>query len=52
MKVGAFKNGDPLGPALQYMAIKKCKQYEFSGLEKKLANYLMMQGTDIIKTMP
>ncbi|MCE7743469.1 MAG: hypothetical protein GOP50_13545 [Candidatus Heimdallarchaeota archaeon] len=52
IQVGAFKNGDPLGPALQYMAIKKCKQYGFSGLEKKLANYLMMQGTDIIKTMP
>ncbi|MHA1203130.1 MAG: hypothetical protein ACTSQ4_11510 [Candidatus Heimdallarchaeaceae archaeon] len=34
IQVGAFKNGDPLGPALQYMAIKKCKQYGFSGLEK------------------
>jgi hypothetical protein len=51
IQVGAFKNGDPLGPALQYMAIKKCKQYGFSRLENKLSDYLKMQGNDTIRMM-
>ena len=46
IQVGAYKTGDPLGPALQYMAIKKCKQYGFSRLENKLLDYLNMQGKD------
>ncbi len=49
IQVGAFKNGDPLGPALQYMAIKKCRQYGFSRLEDKLLDYLKMQQRDIMK---
>ena len=48
IQVGRFKNGDPLGPALQYMAIKKCRNYGFSGLEDKLLNYLDMQRRDIL----
>ncbi len=47
IQVGAFKNGDPLGPALQYMAIKKCRNYGFSRLENKLLDYLDMQQKDI-----
>ncbi len=47
IQVGAFKNGDPLGPALQYMAIKKCRNYGFSRLENKLLDYLDMQRRDI-----
>ena len=47
IQVGKFKSGDPLGPALQYMAIKKCRQYGFSGLEKKLLDYLDMQYKEI-----
>ena len=49
IQVGAFKNGDPLGPALQYMAIKKCQQLGFSKLENKLLDYLTLQGSDILK---
>ena len=51
IQVGAYKTGDPLGPALQYMAIKKCRQYGFSRLENKLSDYLIMQGNDTIKMM-
>ncbi|MHA1217460.1 MAG: hypothetical protein ACTSO5_02110 [Candidatus Heimdallarchaeaceae archaeon] len=51
IQVGAYKNGDPLGPALQYMAIKKCRQYGFSRLENKLSDYLTMQGNDTIRMM-
>ncbi len=47
IQVGKFKNGDPLGPALQYMAIKKCRNYGFSRLENKLLDYLDMQRRDI-----
>jgi tetratricopeptide (TPR) repeat protein len=47
IQVGAFKNGDPLGPALQYMAIKKCRNYGFSRLENKLLDYLDIQRRDI-----
>ncbi len=47
IQVGAFKNGDPLGPALQYMAIKKCRLYGFSRLENKLLDYLQLQHKEI-----
>lgn len=47
IQVGAYKNGDPLGPALQYMAIKKCRNYGFSRLENRLLDYLDMQRRDI-----
>ncbi|NPD89159.1 MAG: hypothetical protein HGN29_10570 [Asgard group archaeon] len=47
IQVGKFKSGDPLGPALQYMAIKKCRLQGFSRLENKLLNYLEMQRKDI-----
>ena len=51
IQVGAFKNGDPLGPALQYMAIKKCRSYGFSRLENKLLDYLQLQRKDVIGTI-
>ncbi len=51
IQVGAYKNGDPLGPALQYMAIKKCRQHGFGRLENKLLDYLTMQGNDTIRMM-
>lgn len=51
IQVGAFKNGDPLGPALQYMAIKKCRLYGFSRLENKLLDYLHLQHKEIIRTV-
>jgi hypothetical protein len=51
IQVGAYKNGDPLGPALQYMAIKKCRQYGFSRLENKLLDYLNIQGNDALRMM-
>ncbi len=49
IQVGIFKIGDPLGPALQYMAIKKCRQYGFSRLENKLLDYLNIQGDDTLR---
>ena len=49
IQVGAFKNGDPLGPALQYMAIKKCRLYGFSRLENKLLDYLQLQHKQITR---
>ena len=51
IQVGAYKNGDPLGPALQYMAIKKCRRYGFSGLESKLLDYLDMQRIDTLRAL-
>jgi len=50
IQIGAFKNGDPMGPALQYVAIRKCQQYGFSRLENKLLNYLELQHKDIIQS--
>lgn len=50
IQVGAYKNGDPLGPALQYMAIKKCRIYGFSRLENTLLNYLQLQHSEITKS--
>ncbi len=49
IQVGAYKNGDPLGPALQYMAIKKCRDYGFSRLENKLLDYLQLQRKEITR---
>ncbi len=49
IQVGAFKSGDPLGPALQYMAIKKCRLYGFSRLENTLLKYLQLQHKEIIR---
>ena len=51
IQVGAYKTGDPLGPALQYMAIKKCRQYGFSRLENKLLEYLNIQGIDTLRML-
>jgi len=51
IQVGAYKNGDPLGPALQYMAIKKCRQHGFSRLESKLLDYLQLQQKEIGGTL-
>ena len=49
IQIGAFKNGDPMGPALQYLAIKKCKYQGFSRLENKLLNYLELQKREVLK---
>jgi len=51
VQVGAYKNGDPLGPALQYMAIKKCRNYGCSRLENKLLDYLQLQQKEITRTI-
>ncbi|MCG3223203.1 MAG: hypothetical protein H7647_01965 [Candidatus Heimdallarchaeota archaeon] len=51
IQVGAYKNGDPLGPALQYMAIKKCRLYGFSRLENTLLDYLQLQQNEITRTI-
>ncbi|MHA1345043.1 MAG: hypothetical protein ACTSVO_00635 [Candidatus Heimdallarchaeaceae archaeon] len=51
IQVGAYKNGDPLGPALQYMAIKKCRLYGFSRLESKLLDYLQLQKKEITRAI-
>jgi len=51
IQVGAFKSGNPLGPALQYMAIKKCRNYGFSRLENKLLDYLQLQQKEIGRTI-
>ena len=48
IQVGAYKNGDPLGPALQYMAIKKCRMYGFSRLERTLDGYLQILKQDVL----
>jgi tetratricopeptide (TPR) repeat protein len=50
IQVGAYKCGDPLGPALQYMAIKKCRMHGFSRLENTLLNYLDMQRMDVLQS--
>ncbi len=51
IQVGAYNSGDPLGPALQYMAIKKCRLYGFSRLENTLLKYLQLQHKDIRRTV-
>ncbi|MHA1347705.1 MAG: hypothetical protein ACTSO3_14995, partial [Candidatus Heimdallarchaeaceae archaeon] len=51
IQVGAYKNGDTLGPALQYMAIKKCRLYGFSRLENTLLDYLQWQQMEIARTV-
>ncbi len=51
IQVGAYKNGDPLGPALQYMAIKKCRLYGFSRLENTLLDYLQLQHKEITRAV-
>ena len=48
IQVGAYKSGDPLGPALQYLAIKKCRMYGFSRLESILLNYLEIQKNEVL----
>ncbi len=51
IQIGAFKNGDPMGPALQYVAIRKCQLHGFSRLENRLLNYLDLQAKDVLNTM-
>lgn len=46
-----LERGDPLGPALQYMAIKKCRNYGFSRLENRLLDYLQLQQKEIRRTV-
>lgn len=48
IQIGAYRNGDPLGPIFQYVAIKKCRYYGYSHLENKLLNYLEMQKREVL----
>jgi hypothetical protein len=48
IQIGAYKCGNPLGPALQYLAIKKCRMYGFSRLENILLNYLEIQKQEVL----
>ena len=48
IQVGAYKNGDLLGPALQYMAIKKCRMHGFFRLERTLEDYLGILRQDVL----
>ncbi|MFW9851734.1 MAG: hypothetical protein ACFFDS_02220 [Candidatus Thorarchaeota archaeon] len=48
IQVGEYKSGNPLGPALQYMAIKKCRMYGFSRLENILIDYLEIQKQEVL----
>ncbi len=51
IQIGEYKSGNPLGPALLYMAIKKCKTYGFSRLENMLHNYLDMLKKDALNSI-
>ncbi len=51
IQVGAYNSGDPLAPALQYMAIKKCRTHGFSRLENILLDYLQMLKQDALRLM-
>ncbi|MCG3222272.1 MAG: hypothetical protein H7641_12910 [Candidatus Heimdallarchaeota archaeon] len=48
IQIGAFKTGNCMGPALQYIAIKRCRQNSFSNLETNLLRYLDLQRDDIL----
>ena len=39
IQVGEFNNGDPLAPALHFMAIKRCGEHNFSRLEETLLDH-------------
>jgi hypothetical protein len=39
IQVGEFNNGDPLAPALHFMAIKRCREHNFSRLEGILLDH-------------
>jgi len=46
IQIGAYKNGDIMGPVNQYLAIKKCRLYKFTKLENKLLDYLDIQAQE------
>ncbi|TFG10154.1 hypothetical protein EU534_01330 [Candidatus Heimdallarchaeota archaeon] len=46
IQIGAYKNGDMMGPVNQYLAIKKCRLYKFTKLENKLLDYLDIQAQE------
>ena len=39
IQVGEFRNGDPLAPSFQYMAIKKCRKHRFTKLKHLLLQH-------------
>ncbi len=49
IQIGAYRNGDPLGPVFQYLAIRKCRYQGFSRLESKLLDYLEMQKREVLQ---
>jgi len=46
IQIGAYKNGDLMGPVNQYLAIKKCRLYRFTKLENRLLDYLDIQAKE------
>jgi hypothetical protein len=39
IQAGEFNNGDPLAPALHFMAIKRCREHNFTRLEETLLDH-------------
>ena len=39
IQVGVFNNGNPIAPALHFMAIKRCREHNFSRLEGILLDH-------------
>jgi len=39
IQVGKFNNGDPLAPASHFMAIKRCREHNFTRLEELLLDH-------------
>jgi len=39
IQTGEFNNGDPLAPALHFMAIKRCREHNFTRLEETLLDH-------------
>jgi len=46
IQIGAYKNGDLMGPMNQYLAIKKCRLYRLTKLENRLLDYLDVQAKE------
>ena len=46
IQIGAYNNGDLMGPVNQYLAIKKCRLYRFTKLENRLLDYLDIQAKE------
>ena len=51
IQVGKFKNGDPLAPAMHFMAIKRCKLLQFGRLERILLEQIGILQNIAINSM-